>query len=256
MGTRRANVAGWLLVALIVAAVELVVRLFDLHDSIAAPSAAFAALGDGLWSGQLSGDLAQTLATYTAGLALAIVVGVALGIALGSSRTLHDATSVVVEVLRPIPAIAIIPLAILVFGLGPPMLRFVIAYAAVWPILINTVYGVRGADRLHHDVARTSGVTGLRRLVRVTLPGAAPSIATGVRISASVALLVGVTAEFLAASDGIGAYMQRQQSAFQLPELYAAVVLVGLLGYAVNVVLRLLQARVVFWVGDERSGSR
>jgi ABC-type nitrate/sulfonate/bicarbonate transport system permease component len=90
----------------------------------------------------------------------------------------------------------------------------------------------------------------------VTLPGAAPSIATGVRISASVALLVGVTAEFLAASDGIGAYMQRQQSAFQLPELYAAVVLVGLLGYAVNVVLRLLQARVVFWVGDERSGSR
>ena len=99
MRTRRANVAGWLLVVLIVAAVELVVRLFDLHDSIAAPSAAFAALGDGLWSGQLSGELARTLATYTVGLALAIVVGVALGIALGSSRTLHDAMSVVIEVL-------------------------------------------------------------------------------------------------------------------------------------------------------------
>ena len=174
---------------------------------------------------------------------------------LGSSRTLDDAFSVIVEVMRPIPAVAIIPLAILVFGLGPPMLRFVIAYAAVWPILINTIYGVRGGDRLHHDVADL-GVTGLGRLARVTLPGALPSIATGVRVSASIALLVCVTAEFLAASDGIGAYMQRQQSAFQLPELYAAVVLVGLVGYVVNVLLRLLQSRVVFWVGDERLRSR
>jgi NitT/TauT family transport system permease protein len=92
--------------------------------------------------------------------------------------------------------------------------------------------------------------------VRVTLPGALPSIATGVRVSASIALLVCVTAEFLAASDGIGAYMQRQQAAFQVPDLYAAVVLVGLLGYVVNVVLRRLQSRVVFWVGEERSRSR
>ena len=90
----------------------------------------------------------------------------------------------------------------------------------------------------------------------MTLPGALPSIATGVRVSASIALLVCVTAEFLAASDGIGAYMQRQQSAFQLPELYAAVVLVGLVGYVVNVLLRLLQSRVVFWVGEERLRSR
>ena len=104
----------------------------------------------------LSG-VARTLATFAAGLALAIVVGVVLGVVLGSSRTLDDAFSVIVEVMRPIPAVAIIPLAILVFGLGPPMLRFVIAYAAVWPILINTIYGVRGGDRLHHDVARTSG---------------------------------------------------------------------------------------------------
>ena len=253
---RRASLAGWLLVAVIVAVVELVVRLLDLYDSVAAPSAAFAALANGRWSGSLSGELARTLATFAAGLALAIVVGVVLGVVLGSSRTLDDAFSVIVEVMRPIPAVAIIPLAILVFGLGPPMLRFVIAYAAVWPILINTIYGVRGGDRLHHDVARTSGVTGLGRLARVTLPGALPSIATGVRVSASIALLVCVTAEFLAASDGIGAYMQRQQSAFQLPELYAAVVLVGLVGYIVNVFLRVLQSRVVFWVGEERLRSR
>ena len=128
---RRASLAGWLLVAVVVAVVELLVRLLDLDDSVAAPSAAFAALANGLWSGSLSGELARTLATFAAGLALAIVVGVVLGVVLGSSRTLDDAFSVIVEVMRPIPAVAIIPLAILVFGLGPPMLRFVIAYAAV-----------------------------------------------------------------------------------------------------------------------------
>ena len=179
-----------------------------------------------------------------------------LGVVLGSSRTLDDAFSVIVEVLRPIPAVAIIPLAILVFGLGPPMLRFVIAYAAVWPILINTIYGVRGGDRLHHDVARTSGVTGLGRLVRVTLPGALPSIATGVRVSASIALLVCVTAEFLAASDGIGAYMQRQQSPSSSRSCTRRSSSSACVGYVVNVLLRLLQSRVVFWVGEERAGGR
>jgi ABC-type nitrate/sulfonate/bicarbonate transport system permease component len=190
--------------------------------------------------------------SYVQGFALAIAVGVALGVVIGSSRVLLYASSVVIEFLRPIPAVALIPVAILFFGLGTSMIRFVIAYAAVWPILISTLYGVRGGDRMLHDVATTSGVTRLGRLVHVTLPAALPSIATGIRVSASIALLVGVTAEFVAGTEGIGAYMQRQQLAFQLPEMYAAVVLVGFLGYAINVVLRAAQRRAVFWVGEER----
>ena len=92
------------------------------------------------------------------GLALAIAIGVAAGVLLGASRTLHDASSVVLEFLRPIPGVALIPLAILAFGLDTPMRRFVIAYAAVWPVLIATIYGVNGRDRMLDDVARTSGV--------------------------------------------------------------------------------------------------
>jgi ABC-type nitrate/sulfonate/bicarbonate transport system permease component len=249
---KQANVTGWLLVVLVTLVFEAAVQLFDLHDSVAAPSATLRALAEGLWSGALSGEIATTLESYAAGLAAAIVVGVVLGLTIGSSRTLHDALSVVIEFLRPIPAVALIPLAILVFGLGVEMRRFVIAYAAVWPILINTLYGVHGSDDLLHDVARTSGATRLGALVRVTLPAALPSIATGIRVSAAAALQVGVTAEFLIGTDGIGAYMQSQQLAFNIPELYAAIVLVGILGYAIHVSLRIAERRVVFWVGEER----
>jgi NitT/TauT family transport system permease protein len=251
------NVAGWLVVALVVATCEAAVRLLDLYDSVAAPTAAFGALVAGLASGELSGEIGTTLESYAGGLALAVAAGVVLGVVLGSSRVLQDASFVVIEFLRPIPAVALIPLAILFLGLGVPMRRFVIAYAAVWPILINTLYGVRGGDRLLHDVARTSGVSSAGRLVRVALPAALPSIATGIRVSASIALLVGVTAEFLSpGTGGIGSYMHRQQLAFQLPELYGAVVLVGVLGYAINVALGAAERRVVFWVGEGRTGAR
>jgi ABC-type nitrate/sulfonate/bicarbonate transport system permease component len=253
---QRLNLAGWLVFVLVAGIAEVGIRAFDLHDSVAAPSAALHALADGLWSGTLSGEIWTTLQTWAVGLAVAIVVGVGLGVVIGSSRTLVDASSVVIEFLRPIPAVALIPLVILFLGLDLATHRFVIAYAAVWPILINTIYGVRSSDRLLHDVARTSGVTRAGRVVRVALPAALPSIAAGIRLSASIALLVGVTAEFLLLQGGIGTYMQDRQQAFQLPELYAAVILVGALGYAINVVLRVAQRRAVFWVGEDRVGVR
>ena len=106
-----------------------------------------------------------------------------------------------------------------------------------------------------YDVARTSGVGGAGRLFRVTLPAALPSIATGIRVSAAIALVVCVTAEFRTGAGGVGAYMEDQQFAAKLPELYAAVVLVSLLGFAVNVGLRVIQRRTLFWAGEERSAQ-
>ena len=161
-----------------------------------------------------------------------------------------------IEFLRPIPAVALIPLAIVFFGpFGIAAHRFVVVFAAVWPILINTIYGVRGTDRMLHDVARTSGVGRAGRLFRVTLPAALPSIATGVRVSAAIALLVCVTAEYLTGAGGIGAYVQDQYAALNTPELYAALVLVSFLGYLVNVGLRAVQRRTLFWAGEERSAQ-
>ena len=253
---KRTNVIGWLLVVLLAALLEVAVRGFDLHDSIAAPTDALRALVDGLSDGTLSGEIGTTLERYLEGFAVAIVAGVTLGVLIGSSRTLLDASSVVIEFLRPIPAVALIPVAYLFFDLGTPMIRFVIAYAVVWPILVNTLYGVRGVDRMLHDVARTSGVGRPGRLVRVTLPAALPSIWTGIRVSAPIALLVGVTAEYLTLTGGIGAYLQQKQNAGELPEMYAAVVLTAVLGYTINVVLRVTGRRVVFWGGEERVAWR
>ena len=250
---KRINVAGWLFVVFVTLLVEAGVRAFDYEASIATPSSTLRALYDELVDGTLSGEIGMTLEAYLEGLALAIVIGVAAGVLIGTSRTLLDACSVVIEFMRPIPAVALIPLAILFFGpFGIAAHRFVVAFAATWPILINTIYGVRGADRMLHDVARASGVGGAGRLFRVTLPAALPSISTGIRVSAAIALVVCVTAEFRTGAGGIGAYMEDQQFANKLPELYAAVVLVSLLGFAVNAGLRAVQTRTLFWSGEER----
>jgi len=249
----RTNLTGWLVVALIAVVAELVIRRLGLEDSVARPSETFSALASELSSGSLSSEIGSTLERFVQGFALAVVCGVGLGVLIGSSRMLGDASFVVIEFLRPIPAIVLIPVALLFLGLGTPTIRFVIAYAAVWPILLNTLYGVRGGDRTLHDVARTSGVGRTERLVRVTLPAALPSIATGIRVSAPIALLVGVTAEWVTFSGGIGSYMRQQQDAFQLPEMYAAILLTALLGYGINLALRVAERRSVFWVGEERS---
>jgi ABC-type nitrate/sulfonate/bicarbonate transport system permease component len=164
----------------------------------------------------------------------------------------------VIEFLRPIPAVALIPLATLIFGLDTEMRRFLVAFAAVWPILFNTVYGVQGVDRILYDVARTSRATKLGTLGRVTLPAALPNIVTGIRISASIALLVCVTAEWFTQTAGLGAYMARQYGSIpiQLDKMYAAVLLTALLGLGINTILRATEQRVVFWAGEDRYSAR
>jgi NitT/TauT family transport system permease protein len=223
---------------------------------VAAPSGAARALVGGMADGTLSGVIATTLWTYLQGLALAVVIGVGLGVAIGSHRTIEDGTSVVVEFMRPIPAVALLPLAIFWFGTGAPTIRFLVAYAAVWPILVHTVYGVRGVDRMLYDVAATSGVTGAARIARVSVPAALPSIVTGIRISAALALVVCVTAEYFVGSQGLGDYLYDHQVAYRLDEMYAAAALTGLLGLAIDAMLSSGARRVVFWAGEEQARNR
>src|SRR5829696_8763830 len=126
LGASRVNVAGWLFVVLGLALAEAAVRLVAFDDVVPPPSATVRALATELSSGALSGEIGTTLTSYGEGLALAILGGVAVGVGVGSSRTLRDASAVLIEFLRPIPAITFIPLAIMFFGLGIPMRRFVI----------------------------------------------------------------------------------------------------------------------------------
>jgi NitT/TauT family transport system permease protein len=251
----RVNVSGWLVVVLVALAAELAIPGLNLEDTVARPSQALTTLVSELRAGPLRDEIGATLSAYLQGLAIAIAVGVVAGVAIGSSRTLLETSSGVIEFLRPVPAVALIPLATYALGFDTEMRRFLVAYAAVWPILFNTLYGVRGVDRMLYDVARTSGASRLGVLVRVTLPASLPSIATGIRISASLALLVCVTVEYWTQTAGLGAYMHEQYGAIRYDEVYAAVLLTALIGYVVNVVLRSTERRALFWVGEERRAA-
>lgn len=250
---RAINPKGWAFVLLVTALLEAVTRAGLISDYFPPPTEIFGALFGGLVSGDISGQVGATLLAYTEGLALAAVLAIFLGIIMGTFRTFDNAVKVVVELLRPVPAVSLIPLAILLFGLGYGMRVSVIAFAAFWPILINTYYGVRGMDPVTIDTARNFGLSRAAVLWRVTLPSALPSIATGFRTSAAIALVLTITAELIAGNSGIGYYVAQTEQAAQLPEMYAGILFTGILGYALNVLFRTVEGKALFWGAGYRN---
>ena len=233
--------------------VEIAARLGWLSSYFPPPSRIIAALARGLANGEIASQVGITLAAFAEGLALAVVLAVALGIVMGAVPVVYDALKTVVELMRPIPSVAMIPLAILFFGLGLPMRVAVITYASFWPLLISTLYGVRAVDPVALDTARNFGVPPLEALWRVVLPAALTSISTGLRVSASIALVVTVTTELVAGDTGLGYYVAQMEQASRLPSMYAAILLTGILGYAVNLVFFALERKVVFWSAAART---
>jgi NitT/TauT family transport system permease protein len=195
------------------------------------------------------GDIGATLTAWGIGLGIATVVAVPLGLVLGSFRIAYEASSAVVEFMRPIPSVALIPLAILVFGQNTDMKIALVVYASLWPIFFNTVYGVRDVDPIAKETARTFRLSRIGILARVSLPYAAPLAATGVRISAAIALIVTISAELLAGSaSGIGAYILRISSGGGDTSLvFAGTIVAGLLGVVVNLVLVAVERKIFAW---------
>lgn len=190
-----------------------------------------------------------TLLAAALGMGLATALAVPVGLLLGSSRRAHAAGITAVELLRPIPSVALIPLAILVLGRGLDMRIALVAYAATWPILLNTIYGVREVDPVARDTARAFGFGRAAIAWRVALPSAAPFVYTGIRISAAIALIVAVSAELIAGgAPGIGTFMlANAQTGIPRELVYAGVVVSGLLGLAVNAALVAGERRLFPW---------
>ncbi|RKS68940.1 NitT/TauT family transport system permease protein [Actinomadura pelletieri DSM 43383] len=197
--------------------------------------------------GEFLVDVGATLTAWAGGLALAVLVAVPLGVLLGSVPFLGTAARALVELLRPVPSVALIPLAIILFGDPTRMKMSLIFYACLWPILINTLYALRDVDPVARDSLRAFGFGPVSVLWRVSLPSAAPFVATGVRIAASVALIVGISTELLAGGvDGVGIYLASTQAGGGRNDLLlAGAVWAGVLGLAVNGALRGLE-RVAF----------
>jgi NitT/TauT family transport system permease protein len=202
-----------------------------------------------LTEGAFLEEVWATLYGWALALALAVAIAVPLGIAFGSSEVTYRAASALIEVMRPIPAVALIPLAILVWGSGTTTKVILVTYATVWPILYNTIYGVHDVDAVAVESARAFGLSRAATLRRVVFPSAAPFVLTGVRISASIGLIVIVGTELVAGtSAGIGAYILAVgQGGETIDVVLAGAAIAGLLGVVINSGLGALDRRWFAW---------
>ena len=236
-----------ILTGLIALTLEVLARRGLLTSYIPAPSLVFEALWRALADGSLTSQLGTTLFAWAIGFGIAVAFALIVGLLMGTIPLVHDSLSTLVDLLRPVPSVAIIPLAILFFGLGVQMRFVMIAYAAFWPMVVNTLYGVRSVDPLMLDTARNFGTTRFDTLVHVTLPASLIGIATGLRISASLALAVTVTVELVAGDSGVGYYIAQSEQANRIASMYGAIFLSGIIGWLINVIFLRLEKDFVFW---------
>jgi ABC-type nitrate/sulfonate/bicarbonate transport system permease component len=184
-----------------------------------------------------------------AGFAIACVVAVPLGLLMGTSGFIYRLLEPITEFIRPIPSSAYIPVAILILGIDNEMKIFVITLACLFPVLLNTYGGVRAIDPVLIDTGRTFGVSKLKSLWQIILPAALPSILTGMRISLGIALIVSVVSEMITGNSGIGYFILDMQRVFRVPEMFAGIFMLGLLGYIINFGFLRVESHFLRWRG-------
>jgi NitT/TauT family transport system permease protein len=246
----QALALGLLGAALLVAVLEIVSRAGLVNERYLPPfSTVLVATVRLFGDATFLSDVLSTVLTWGVGLGLSILVGVPIGILLGLSEVGYRASRTVIELVRTMPAVALIPLVILVAGNGLGMKLIVAVYAAMWPILFNAYYGVHGTDPKAKEMGRSFGLSRVAIVRRIVIPSAAPFIATGVRISSSIVLIVIITVELIAGgADGLGAFIMRQQIlGDQQTLVYAGILVTGLLGLAINTTLGAVERRLFRW---------
>lgn len=192
-------------------------------------------------------DLVPSVWRVVVGFLLCIVIGTALGVLIGSYRTLRLIVQPVLTFLRSLPGAALVPAAAVVFGLGSTMRLMIILFIAIWPVLLNTVDGVIELDPVVVDTTRAYRIGGWRRLFFVTLPALAPRVAAAGRTSLAISILTMVISESVAAPYGIGFMLLQSENNFRIDEMWAVILLMGLLGLVLNTVYTVIERRVLRW---------
>lgn len=207
----------------------------------------FVALWNGITQGALLGDITISLQRAGLAFAAAIVVGIPLGLFMGQIRPLEQALDPILQLFRQTSALALYPIFILLLGLGETSKVFVIFWAALFPILLSTISGVKEVDTKLLEMARTFGAGRLTLFYRVIVPASVPSIFIGLRLSATTALLLLIAAEMIGANQGIGFRVMNAQYNFQIPMMFAAIFLLAFAGLLANAILVVLQRRLCRW---------
>jgi ABC-type nitrate/sulfonate/bicarbonate transport system permease component len=192
-------------------------------------------------------NILPSLARAVGGWAIAAVIGISLGTALGRSRTGMDYVGPLFAFMRTIPPVVIIPVFLVLFGLYTEMRLATIIFGTVWPILLNTVDGVRSVDPLQADTARSFSIARHRWITGVVLPAALPKIFAGLRLSLSIAVLLMVVSELVGRTNGLGYQLIFAQRSFDMADMWAWIVLLGILGYLLNSVFLAVERRVLDW---------
>jgi ABC-type nitrate/sulfonate/bicarbonate transport system permease component len=213
----------------------------------------FAETAGRLWNNWLTdpdliaAQLLPSMFRLLAGWLAAVAVGVVVGTIIGRSAHLRDYVDPIVQFMRAIPPPALLPLFIVLFGIGDQMKIAMILFGVVWPILLNTVDGVRSVDQLHLDTARVFGLRRRDTLLRVVLPSAGPKIFAGLRISLSIAVILMVISEMVATLNGVGFTLVQAQRTFRYLDVWAGMLLLGIIGYLLSSGLGLIERRVLRW---------
>lgn len=219
----------------------------------------FAAAATDVWhlidGPTLATDLLPSIARAAAGFAISAVLGIAVGLVTGFYRSAREWTSSVFDFFRSLPTPLLIPVAIVLFGLGGTMVVAVIVSAAVWPVLITTANAAAGLEPTVVDTARCLGFRGPRLLLRVVLPAVSPQIFAGLRVAISVSLAVLVVAEILGGGSGIGYFISSAQQSFRITDSYAGVIVLCLLGWAADTLFLVVERRLLRWQHGMVGGS-
>jgi ABC-type nitrate/sulfonate/bicarbonate transport system permease component len=250
----RALVGRWLVLAILIAIWQVAAVAGD--SVFFPPPSDIAARMQELWlsggppfffTDLVADDVLPSLGRMFAGWGIAVVAGVAAGVAIGSSRLVSDAVQPVMNFLRSTPGPALLPVFLIVLGTGTTMRVALIAFSTVWPVLLNTIEGVRTVEPVQLETARAFGLGRWARFRRVVLPAAMPKILAGMRVAVAIALIIMVISELVAATNGIGYQLINAQQMFLMTDMWAGIVLLAALGYLLNLVFQTIEGRVLRW---------
>lgn len=200
------------------------------------------------WIGdRLTVDVLPSLGRFALGTLLAVVLGIVLGVLVGLNRDARAFTEPVFEWFRAVPPPVLIPILALVMGIGDDMRIAVIALGAIWPVLLNTIEGVRATDSVQTETSRSYGITGWNRVRFQVLPSAMPQIVAGVRQCLPVGIILMVIGEMMFTSSGLGHSIIQFQRQFAIPQMWSGILMLGLIGFAVSMVFKVVERRLLRW---------
>jgi len=201
---------------------------------------------------ELWAAVGRTLLHWSFGLLIGVAVGALVGTVMASIPWVHELLLGTVEFFRPIPVVVYLPIMLLLFGARPQVVIILAAVASTWPMLLQTLYGVKAVDPVTRDTARVYGLTSWQRLAWVTMPSMLPYFGTGVRIASSITLLAAIAVELIGAVPGLGNLLNTYAANGIYPATYGIIIMIGLLGVVLNVMFERLEHQALRWHPSQR----